>query len=218
MPEWANGDPSAGSSALLPEVRNRVRIPVRTAESVWVDAEVATFGGLYDRQEHLALLFGQTANTPTVRLHSECLTGDVFGSARCDCGPQLREAITMMHAGGGIILYLRQEGRGIGLYNKLDAYRLQDAGLDTFAANRKLNFRDDQRDYRVAAQMLNALGIQRIRLLSNNPDKARQLQAHGIAVVELVPTGVFITESNRSYLRSKAELAGHLIRDVEDFA
>lgn len=201
------------------KVRTRVSIPVRTApEMSWLHAEVVTFDGLRDSGEHLALVFGGRAQPPMVRLHSECLTGDVFGSARCDCGLQLHEAITLMGAEGGIVLYLRQEGRGIGLYNKLDAYRLQDRGLDTFAANRELNFDDDQRDYRVAAQILQALGVSSIRLLTNNPDKARQLGENGIRVTEVVPTGAYANEFNRRYLRSKIEIAGHLIQNVEDIA
>jgi GTP cyclohydrolase II len=184
-------------------------------ELEWADAEVATFTGLHDHGEHLALLFGDYSETPIVRIHSECLTGDVFGSARCDCGPQLQEAVDLMRSHGGIILYLRQEGRGIGLYNKIDAYRLQDIGFDTFAANRKLSFHDDERDYWVAVQMLTALEIATIRLLTNNLDKARQLRSYGIEVVDILPTGVFTTESNRRYLRSKAEIAGHLLSDFE---
>ncbi len=202
---------------LEPRVRTRVPIPVRPGQAAgWFNAEVATFEGLRDRKEHLALLFRGWSHTPTVRLHSECLTGDVFGSARCDCGPQLHEAMNLMQDGGGIILYLRQEGRGIGLYNKLDAYRLQDQGLDTFAANRWLNFRDDQRDYFVAAQMLLALGVRSVRLLTNNSDKASQLQKHGIRVVEIVRTGLFANDSNRRYLKSKRDIAGHDFGDVAD--
>lgn len=119
-------------------------------------------------------------------------------------------------AEGGIILYLRQEGRGIGLYNKLDAYRLQDGGVDTYAANRMLNFQADARDYRAAAQMLLALGIDSIRLLSSNPDKATQLRANGIHVAEVIPTGVFKTADNRRYLQAKVDIAGHLISPMED--
>ena len=125
--------------------------------------------------------------TPLVRLHSECLTGDVFGSERCDCGPQLREGVEAVAATGGFLLYLRQEGRGIGLYAKLDAYALQDTGMDTYEANLALGHGEDERDYTAAAQMLSALGANSIRLLSNNPDKAAQLTAHGISVSERVP-------------------------------
>src|SRR5215211_5541580 len=145
-------------------VRTRVRIPLRFADGYSVPADGA---------EHIALVLGDpAAGTPLVRLHSECLTGDVFGSARCDCGPQLREAVQRITEAGGFLLYLRQEGRGIGLYAKLDAYALQDAGLDTYEANRALGRGEDERDYTVAAQMLLTLGADRITLLSNNPDKA----------------------------------------------
>ena len=142
-----------------------------------------------------------------MRLHSECLTGDVLGSARCDCGPQLREAVERIAEGGGYLLYLRQEGRGIGLYAKLDAYVLQDAGLDTYEANRALGYDDDERDYAVAAQMLAALGVDRVRLLSNNPDKAAQLTRHGIVVTEEVPTAIHRSPDNHRYLAAKARRA-----------
>ena len=172
---------------------------------------MVSFNGLCDGKEHLAVLFGDPLSQaqPLVRLHSECLTGDVFGSARCDCGQQLSESVGVMSQECGIVLYLRHEGRGIGLYNKLDAYQVQNAGFDTFEANRILGFPDDMRDYQAAAQMLDVLGANRIRLLSNNPDKANQLRAHGIAVDARRPTGVFVTQANRGYLQAKAELAGH---------
>lgn len=145
---------------------------------------------------------------PLVRLHSECLTGDLLGSARCDCGPQLDEALALLSRRGGALLYLRQEGRGIGLANKLDAYLLQDAGADTFEANRLLGRDDDERDYATAAAMLHALGLTRVLLLTNNPDKERQLRAHGIDVVRSVPTGVHRTPANSAYLEAKAR-SGH---------
>jgi GTP cyclohydrolase II len=135
----------------------------------------------------------------------------VFGSARCDCGPQLREAVERVSVTGGVLLYLRQEGRGIGLYNKLDAYALQDEGLDTYAANTALGLPEDGRDYTVAAQMLGVLGVGTIDLLSNNPDKARQLSRLGVAVRRRVPTGVFANESNMRYLRAKIDRTGHTI-------
>jgi len=170
------------------------------------------FEGLSDRQEHIALLFGpETHDVPLVRVHSECLTGDVFGSRRCDCGAQLRESISMLAERGGVILYLRQEGRGIGLYNKLDAYRLQDAGMDTYAANRELRFAADARDYRIAVEMLRALNVTRVRLLTNNPAKCEQISRYGVEVVERLPTGVHLTDRNRRYLQAKAEVGGHLI-------
>lgn len=191
-------------------VRAEVTVPVDTVTGT-ATARMTTFSGLLDGREHLALVFGDKHGpAPMVRVHSECLTGDVFGSGRCDCGPQLHEALALLAEHGGILLYLRQEGRGIGLYNKLDAYLLQDEGLDTFEANLQLNFEADLRDYRVAAQMLSALGITRIQLLTNNPDKAAQLTASGISVKESVGTGVFLRSSNRRYIEAKAQ-AGHRI-------
>ena len=146
-----------------------------------------------------------------MRVHSECLTGDVLGSRRCDCGPQLHESVDRIEAAGGYLLYLRQEGRGIGLYAKLDAYALQDDGLDTYDANLALGYAEDERDYTAAAQMLPALGVDRLALLSNNPDKAAQLAAHGLEVVERVPTAVHLTASNRRYLAAKADRGSHAL-------
>ncbi|MER8182018.1 GTP cyclohydrolase II [Kitasatospora sp. NPDC094015] len=193
-------------------VRSRVRIPLTFPDGYRVEAEVHTFHGLADGAEHLALSLGTPgAEPPLVRLHSECLTGDVFGSDRCDCGPQLRESVERIAEAGGHLLYLRQEGRGIGLYNKLDAYALQDAGLDTYQANTALGLPEDGRDYTAAAQMLTTLGVDAVRLLSNNPDKAGQLTALGIEVTERVPTGVHLSPSNVRYLRAKVEHTGHSI-------
>jgi GTP cyclohydrolase II len=191
--------------------RSRVRVPLRFGDGYHVDAELVTFHGLADGQEHLAVVLGDPGPTPLVRLHSECLTGDVFGSARCDCGPQLREAVERIAERGGVLLYLRQEGRGIGLYNKLDAYALQDQGLDTYAANTALGLPEDARDYTAAAQMLQALGIGELDLLSNNPDKAAQLRDLGIGVRDRVPTGVFTTAHNVRYLRAKVLQTHHTL-------
>ncbi|MES5825137.1 GTP cyclohydrolase II [Streptomyces sp. RG80] len=193
--------------------RSRVRVPLRFGDGYSVDTELVTFHGLTDGQEHLAVVLGDPApgTVPLVRLHSECLTGDVFGSARCDCGPQLREAVERIAERGGVLLYLRQEGRGIGLYNKLDAYALQDQGLDTYAANTALGLPEDDRDYTAAAQMLNALGIGELDLLSNNPDKAGQLRDLGIDVRDRVPTGVFTTAHNVRYLRAKVLQTQHTL-------
>ncbi|MFE6860495.1 GTP cyclohydrolase II [Nocardia sp. NPDC057668] len=193
------------------QVRTRVRIPLTFADGYATTAEAVTFRGLADDREHLALVLGEPAETPLVRLHSECLTGDVFGSARCDCGPQLREAVELISTRGGILLYLRQEGRDIGLYNKLDAYALQDQGLNTYEANAALGLPEDARDYTAAAQMLAALGAGELDLLTNNPEKARQLRALGVAVRETVPTGVHETPDNLRYLRAKIEHTGHTI-------
>ncbi|SFG19806.1 GTP cyclohydrolase II [Streptomyces mirabilis] len=192
-------------------VRTRVTVPLRFGDGYSVDAQLVTFHGLADDKEHLAVVLGKPGATPLVRLHSECLTGDVFGSARCDCGPQLREAVEQIAERGGVLLYLRQEGRGIGLYNKLDAYALQDQGLDTYAANAALGLPEDGRDYTAAAQMLQALGIDDLDLLSNNPDKAEQLRDLGITVSHRVPTGVFTTAHNVRYLRAKVLQTQHTL-------
>jgi GTP cyclohydrolase II len=149
---------------------------------------------------------------PLVRLHSECLTGDVFGSLKCDCGPQLKEALRIIGAaGGGVLLYLRQEGRGIGLINKVRAYSLQDRGLDTVDANRRLGFADDERDYGHAAAILRALGIDQVRLLTNNPDKVAGLEAAGIKVAERVAHQMPANPHNADYLATKRKRSGHLL-------
>jgi GTP cyclohydrolase II len=166
-----------------------------------------------DGQEHVALVVGAFGGKPPlVRLHSECLTGDVFGSLKCDCGPQLKEALHIIgENGGGVLLYLRQEGRGIGLANKIRAYSLQDRGLDTVDANLRLGFADDIRDYGHAAAMLRALGIHRVRLLTNNPNKVNGLEATGIAVVERVPHHMPANPHNADYLATKRKRSGHLL-------
>lgn len=188
-------------------VRQRVDIPILGGE---LTAKFFTFHGLMDGREHFALRLGRPGKeAPLVRLHSECVTGDVFGSLRCDCGPQLEESLRRCAKEGGYVLYLRHEGRGIGLYAKLDAYHLQNKGLDTYEANRHLGFEDDQRNYADAATMLRALDVQRIRLLSNNPDKQDQLEACGIKVVERIPTGVYVNSHNINYLRTKRVRSGH---------
>jgi GTP cyclohydrolase II len=179
-------------------IRRRIQIPLPIGADYSTMATVISFTGLIDAQQHVALELGRpaAAGLPLVRLHSECLTGDVFGSQRCDCGPQLREAVERITEHGGLVLYMRQEGRGIGLYDKLDAYALQDRGLDTYDANLALGHRADERDYTSAAQMLHALGANRIGLLSNNPDKCAQLGRLGITIVRQVPTGLHLTEAN----------------------
>ncbi|XVU30280.1 GTP cyclohydrolase II [Actinoplanes sp. CA-054009] len=194
-------------------VRTHVVVPLRFPDGYSTTADVFTFTGLADGREHLALGLGPWRDTeiPLVRPHSECLTGDVFGSARCDCGPQLREAAERITTAGGFLLYLRQEGRGIGLYAKLDAYALQDTGLDTYEANLALGHGEDERDYTAAAQMLHTLGAERIRLLSNNPDKAAQLGALGIAIEEQVPTGVHLSDANARYLAAKRDHTAHTL-------
>ena len=202
-------------------VRTEVTVPMRFADGYRTNARIFTFDGLVDGKEHIALGLGDWQRSlaraavggraPLVRPHSECLTGEVFGSQRCDCGPQLREAVERIADTGGLLLYLRQEGRGIGLYPKLDAYALQDAGLDTYEANVALGHREDERDYTAAAQMLLALGAGRIRLLSNNPDKAQQLGNHGVTIAERIPTGVHLSADNVRYLATKATHTAHTI-------
>jgi GTP cyclohydrolase II len=191
-------------------IRTEVTVPLRLADGYATTARVFSFHGLVDGLEHVAIGLGRIGAVPLVRPHSECLTGDVLGSERCDCGPQLREAVERIGAVGGYVLYLRQEGRGIGLYAKLEAYVLQDTGLDTYAANLALGHAADERDYTVAAQMLQALGAPRITLLSNNPDKAAQLQRLGIEVAAQARTQLHRTSANGKYLAAKAE-CGHLL-------
>jgi GTP cyclohydrolase II len=201
-------------------IRTQVVLPLRLADGYATDARVFSFDGLVDGREHLAFALGdRTAplpasrhdGVPLIRIHSECLTGDVFGSQRCDCGPQLREAVERIADAGGYLLYLRQEGRGIGLYSKLEAYALQDTGVDTYAANLALGHREDERSYVAAAQMLHTLGVSRVALLSNNPDKARQLHSSGVRVVSQVPTGVHVSAANVRYLEAKARRGGHTL-------
>jgi len=206
----------------LATIRTQLVIPLEFGDGFAADARVFTFHGLVDGREHLALGLGdrlspcasRSEDPPLIRLHSECLTGDVFGSQRCDCGPQLRESVERIADTGGYLLYLRQEGRGIGLYRKLDAYLLQDDGLDTYEANLALGCAADARDYTPAAQMLRALGEPRIDLLSNNPDKAAQLERLGVDVVERVPTMVHLSPSNGRYLAAKALHGSHSLDGV----
>ena len=214
-------DRSRAMTPLVPvaSIRTEVVVPLRFADGYDTVARVLSFDGLVDGLEHVAVALGDRAtgspadrrpsDRPLVRLHSECLTGDVLGSQRCDCGAQMRESVERIAEVGGYLLYLRQEGRGIGLYRKLDAYGLQDLGLDTYEANLALGFRPDARDYTVAAQMLHALGVSELALLSNNPDKAAQLARLGVEVTEVVATGVHWTPANARYLTTKAERGAH---------
>jgi GTP cyclohydrolase II len=200
-------------------IRTQVPVPLCFADGYSADARAFSFNGLVDGQEHLAFglgdraapLVGKSGRMPLVRPHSECLTGDVFGSQRCDCGPQLREAVERISDSGGYLLYLRQEGRGIGLYAKLEAYTLQDTGLDTYEANLALGHQEDERSYVVAAQMLKALGVTEIALLSNNPDKALQLRRFGVTVRARVRTRVHLSEANGRYLATKAARGAHTL-------
>jgi GTP cyclohydrolase II len=199
---------------LAPTIRQKVPIPILDG---YVIGMFHSFYGLPDGKEHFLVELGpkNTGKAPLVRLHSECMTGDVFGSQRCDCGPQLRESLFRINSEGGYLLYLRQEGRGIGLYSKLDAYNLQGQGLDTYEANRQLSFEDDLRDYSSAADMLRAVDATTIRLLSNNPDKAAQLVANGITVTEQIQTGTYLSAHNRGYLQAKVRRTQHKINNLE---
>jgi GTP cyclohydrolase II len=186
----------------------RARLPVSGLE----ETQIVAFRDSGTGEEHVALLVGAFGGRPPlVRLHSECLTGDVFGSLKCDCGPQLHEALRLIGAaGGGVLLYLRQEGRGIGLANKLRAYALQDRGLDTIEANLRLGFADDERGYGVAAAMLRALGVDEVRLLTNNPAKVAGLEAAGIRIAERVAHHMPVNPHNADYIATKKAKSGHL--------
>jgi len=206
---------SAGGPARTVAVRQRITLPLWGSEGA-VHPQLYSFDALCDGGEHVALRWPVPPGAiPLVRLHSECLTGDVLGSARCDCGPQLAEAIDLIQRQGGALLYLRQEGRGIGLYNKIDAYALQEQGLDTVDANLRLNLPVDARRYDAAGEMLHALGLTRIRLLTNNPEKVDGLRACGIDVVERVPTTSYVSADNVNYLRTKVLRLGHRIDRFE---
>ena len=179
----------------------------------WGNFTIAGYRSLTSTEEFVVLYQGELRpDIPTlVRIHSQCLTGDVFGSLKCDCGPQLQEALRLIGAaGGGVLLYLRQEGRGIGLANKLRAYALQDRGLDTIEANLRLGFADDERGYGVAAAMLRALGAHQVRLLTNNPNKVAGLEAAGIRVVERVAHHMPVNPHNADYIATKKAKSGHL--------
>jgi 3,4-dihydroxy 2-butanone 4-phosphate synthase/GTP cyclohydrolase II len=190
----------------------RAQLPTRYGEFTVYGFEDEESG-----EEALALVCGSQAPDapPLVRIHSQCLTGDVFRSERCDCGDQMQEALRLVHESKhGIFIYQEKEGRGIGLINKIRAYQLQDQGLDTVAANEKLGFKPDLRDYRMPAAILQYLGVRRIRLLSNNPDKVRGLEEEGIEVVERVPLEIPPNSSTESYLRAKKEKLGHILTQV----
>jgi GTP cyclohydrolase II len=192
----------------------RARLPIAASE----DVEVVAFRSADDIREHVALVIGRQDGdrAPLVRLHSECLTGDVLGSLKCDCGPQLGAALAAMaeeaQAGGwGVLLYLRQEGRGIGLINKLRAYRLQDQGFDTVDANNRLGLPTEARDFPVAARMLALLGVPAVRLMTNNPAKVQALEDEGVTVSERVPHRLPHNPHNERYLATKRDRSGHLL-------
>jgi 3,4-dihydroxy 2-butanone 4-phosphate synthase/GTP cyclohydrolase II len=197
------------TETLVQEVAH-ARLPTTVNEGFIVRA----FTNALDGTEHVVLQMGKVdPETPTlVRVHSECMTGDVFGSLRCDCGPQLRKAMEMISKeGSGVILYLRQEGRGIGLANKIKAYQLQDQGMDTVEANLHLGFPNDSRDYGIGAQILRALGLGKIRLMTNNPAKRVGLKGYGIEIVDRVPLLIDANSNNAGYLRVKRDKMGHLL-------
>ena len=220
LPAWfvGDGDGDAAATVRVAEVEQfvdprrvtiaaRARLPVAAS----ANAEIVAFRSPDDDQDHVALIIGQRdATVPVVRLHSECLTGDVLGSLKCDCGPQLSAALAAMaDAPWGVLLYLRQEGRGIGLINKLRAYQLQDQGFDTVDANTRLGFPVEARDFGIAAQMLSLLGIGRVRLMTNNPAKVERLRARGIEVVERLPLALPTNPHNAAYLATKRDRTGH---------
>lgn len=210
----APSDLAAWADTAALRIATRARLPVSASE----EAEIVAFRSADDLREHVALVIGEQRSdtAPLVRLHSECLTGDILGSLKCDCGPQLDAALHAMaeeaaRGSWGVLLYLRQEGRGIGLVNKLRAYRLQDQGFDTVDANRRLGLPDEARDFPVAARMLELLGVREIRLMTNNPAKVEALAASGIAVAERVPHQLPDNPHNARYLATKRDRAGHLL-------
>lgn len=207
-------DLAAYSAAGALRIITRARLPVSASE----DAQIIAFRSNDDLREHVALVIGEqnAERKPLVRLHSECLTGDILGSLKCDCGPQLDAALCAMadeaaQGGWGVLLYLRQEGRGIGLINKLRAYRLQDQGFDTVDANQRLGLPDEARDFPVAARMLELLGARSIRLMTNNPAKVDALQHAGIDVSERVAHQLPDNPHNRRYLATKRDRSGHIL-------
>jgi 3,4-dihydroxy 2-butanone 4-phosphate synthase/GTP cyclohydrolase II len=194
-------------------LRAETTLPTRKAGTF----RLLVYGDAADSNVLLALVKGKVEpGRPTlVRLHSQCLTGDVFGSERCDCGEQLDAALTTIEkAGAGVLVYMFDEGRGIGLLNKIRAYALQDQGRDTVEANHALGFAADMRDYSAGARILAELGVREVRLLTNNPDKVRQLEEYGLAVTERVPIEVAPGKSNRDYLRTKRTKFGHMLSMV----
>ncbi len=201
------------SGAALREAA-RARVPLKMAE----DAQVVIFRTDNGGEDHFAVLIGRATDDeePLVRLHSQCITGDVLGSLKCDCGDQLQGAIHLMaEKGGGVLVYLAQEGRNIGLLNKMRAYALQDGGLDTVDANHALGFDTDERVFSPAARILKALGVNRLRLITNNPEKISQLEQFGLCVTERVPLALSLNPHNRNYLETKRKRTGHFIACTE---
>ena len=208
-------DQYSHEAASFVNIAARARVPLAVSE----DAEIVMFRAEIGGEEHFAVLIGDGANsdTPLVRLHSQCITGDILGSLKCDCGDQLQAAMQLMaDSGGGILVYLAQEGRDIGLLNKMRAYALQDNGLDTVDANHALGFDTDERVFLPAARILDALGIARLRLITNNPDKISQLEQCGIKVEERVPLTLASNPHNKDYLATKKNRTGHMIADKDN--
>lgn len=188
------------------------RLPTRYGEF-----KLAVFENKYDHQEHIALIKGEIKNDEPIliRVHSECLTGDIFHSLKCDCGEQLNKALEIINKEGkGILLYMRQEGRGIGLINKIRAYELQEHGLDTVEANIHLGFKPDPRDYGIGAQILRSLGVSKMRLLTNNPKKRVGLESYGLEVIEQVPIEIPPNDINKNYMYTKKVKMGHLLKKI----
>lgn len=193
-------------------VKVRARVSLNVGIGSHIPAEILSFQNLKTEKEHIAIVFRKADmndDYPLVRIHSECLTGDVFHSSRCDCGEQLEETIQKMGNAGGILLYMRQEGRGIGLYNKLDAYTLQNEGMNTYEANNHLGFPDDLRDFEDAADMLKALNVTAIRLITNNPKKVSEIQDYGIVLHEVIGTQAHVKDGNKNYLKAKISHGKH---------
>jgi len=216
-----HGLPILTIADLIAYRKAREKLVERVAEAdlptKWGHFRIVTYRDLLSGQEHVALVKGEVAgDSPVlVRVHSECLTGDALGSLRCDCGDQLHRAMEMIEAEGkGVLLYMRQEGRGIGLANKVCAYRLQDQGLDTVEANLHLGYPPDLRDYGIGAQILADLGVKKLRLLTNNPKKVAGLSGYGLEIVEEVPIEVDPNPYNERYLKAKKEKLGHRLRKV----
>lgn len=196
---------------------NFAKVPRATLPTPYGNFTIYGFRDLHSGEEAVALMAGATGGDtiPMVRIHSQCLTGDVFASARCDCRDQLHTSMQLIsEAGFGVLVYQQQEGRGIGLINKIHAYELQDQGLDTVSANQELGFQADQREYRMPADILKYLGFRSIRLLSNNPEKVRALEKEGLQVHQRIPLEITPNSSTRDYLKIKKEKLGHFLSKV----
>ena len=209
--EDTHGGADIPDEVVVPDTSRVIFEVETTIPTVHGEFQVRAYRDRETGADHVAIISGQPTDGSLVRVHSECLTGEVFGSLKCECGPQLAAALELIQHQGGVVIYMRgQEGRGIGLINKLRAYRLQEDGLDTLDANTALGFAGDGRDYGAAVAILTELGISQVRLITNNPDKVSQLVERGIAVTEQVPTIVGEGDHNRAYLHTKRDRMGHL--------